>query len=479
MEKSEFRRSYAELESVLLENINEYNIITKQSSNQKFSQKAADFFEKTDYFSWILRNSHGYKDYLVWSTDSESHGSDVCAIKTDNMITYKHMPGHGWHNIMIQTSQILSSAIAGYSLTNNHKMEKIVEQYSRGITATMKGMVYDNNDELEFLMARNIIPESHFCKTFDKKNKFIDYSDWRSNASSWNTQRFNYKSNPYYGDIYVTNTRSKDDLPHIFRAAALMPFFIKNAKNTDSMNAAIEAYCYLKGFCHDIIESGYKIRTKNESGKPFMPKGDLANLMYYGKNSETCALIPIALLAKGNLEGLKIKTGKGGIYEFISTQTHYYSYMIFNEFHLTSLMHSLNFGINNAAEKLMKGLKKRASSLMNSSIHNKARLNPKWGPDLAVFLLKAGALGMELNEEHKKIIFHEYSKAIDAYNKFSRWNMWSEEVPNGIYGSIGGFKPLSQGLISPELMGTLLEYCHSPYKKGESIIDEELLLKNF
>jgi hypothetical protein len=86
---------------------------------------------------------------------------------------------------------------------------------------------------------------------------------------------------------------------------------------------------------------------------------------------------------------------------------------------------------------------------------------------------------MELNEEHKKIIFHEYSKAIDAYNKFSRWNMWSEEVPNGIYGSIGGFKPLSQGLISPELMGTLLEYCHSPYKKGESIIDKELLLKNF
>jgi hypothetical protein len=125
---------------------------------------------------------------------------------------------------MIQTSQILSSAIAGYSLTNNHKMEKIVEQYSRGITATMKGMVYDNDDELKFLMARNIIPKSHFCRTFDKKNKFIDYSDWRSNASSWNTQRFNYKNNPYYGDIYVTNTRSKDDLPHIFRAAALILF---------------------------------------------------------------------------------------------------------------------------------------------------------------------------------------------------------------------------------------------------------------
>ncbi|MDD4353949.1 MAG: hypothetical protein PHN56_05845 [Candidatus Nanoarchaeia archaeon] len=464
-------------------------VFSKDFELGSFSKKANEFtynfsgmLEMMDYFGWIMRNSHGVHsstglpDYLVWSSDSEACGSDILAIKEGNKITYKHMPGHGWHNIMINTSKILNYAACAYLLTGDKLAGKIVEQYCKGLSATIKGMVYDSNDSEHYLMARNIIPLSHEYSEIDGGVKSINYENWKTNETHWNAQRFNYKNNPCWGDIYLTNTRSKDDLPHILRAAAFLPEIINCSSNPKIVRAAYESYRLLRGFCKDIILNNFNIRTKDSSGKTFIPKGDLISFSKYGKNSENNAKIAISLLGLGELGKLNANKSFGGIYETAAVNVNYYNYKIINGFHMAALLHSYSYGCLEASSKLLNGLVGRADWLMNSSFHKKARSNLNWMPDLAVFLVKAASCGMPLKKIQKEIIYSEFSKAIDHYSDFRRWNLWDDSVPDGSYGSSGGYIPNSKGLVNPIDLGVLLEYAHSPYKIGEPIINPEIIM---
>lgn len=462
----------------LSDQVSSYNSF-KNKDVGSFTYKITGMLKKMDYFGWILRNSHGVDvstclpDYLVWSNDSEAMGNDVCAIKKGNLVTFKHMPGHGWHNIMINTSQLLSQAATGYLLTNNELIGKVTEQYCKGLTATMKGMIYDKKDKEHYLMARNIIPESHKYVINGGLEKAVDYDSWRNNEFHWNAKRFNYPNNPYFGDIYVTNIRSKDDLPHIFRAAAFLPDIIANAKNKKVVNAAREAYEYIKMFSKDIVDNDFHIRTKDETGKAYSPKGDLANFITYGKFSEKNAIITATLMAYDDLKGLKPGKSSGGIYESIACKVNYFNYKIVNGFHMSAILQAFNNGYVDEASKMIKGLTKRADKLIKN--HSKSANNPRWNSDLAVFLLKAASAGMPLNHEKSRIIKDEFSKAIDVYKNFHRWNLWNKSVPDGIYGSNGGYIPKSDGLVRPIDLGLFFEYAYSPYKAGDIIINPEII----
>jgi hypothetical protein len=91
MEKVSFR-GITGLESDLLKNISEYHGNNKTISNKKFSQNAAYFLKKLIFFV-DMRNIHGIKiPYMV--NRLKAHEAMYAQIKTDNMITYMHIPGH-------------------------------------------------------------------------------------------------------------------------------------------------------------------------------------------------------------------------------------------------------------------------------------------------------------------------------------------------------------------------------------------------
>ena len=130
--------SFKEFKYLENENLINYSSFKKQNiTNNELEQKKINnftneltgLFKKMDYFNWILYNSHGIdastglSNYMVWSNDSEAIGDDILAIKKNDTITFKHKKGHGGHNIMILTSQLLNQVISGYLLTNNETME--------------------------------------------------------------------------------------------------------------------------------------------------------------------------------------------------------------------------------------------------------------------------------------------------------------------------------------------------------------------
>lgn len=445
-----------------------------------FTVKLTGYWKKADFFKWWYRASHGV-DKSTGLPDYSILWHDVEAIKKGDVVTFHHTGSGGAHNAMIPTNEVLAQAAAGYLLTGDKDMAKIVEQFSKGVTAMFKGMLWDKNDTEKYIMARNIVTKN-FSYTLDGGRKAaVDYSGWYvTSDDAWNTHQIHFPNNPYWGDIYIHNMRSKDDVPHIYRAAGFLAYVVAYGKDKNVVAAAKEAYEYLQGFAKDIVDSGYHIRTKGNDGKAYIPKEDLASFVDYeniAPTAECNAKLISALLGYGDTRGLDCQYGSGGMYEKAAAASHYFNYKIFHGFHMSAVLHALIHGQNDAAKKLLTGLADRADKLTTGKGHKQATKDPSWNRDLAVFLLQSASVGLPLTSQQARIIVTEYAKAVDAYKDFPRYDLWDKSVPDGTYGSNGGYLPDDHGIVRPEEIGFVLEYCYSPFKNpsGKIPVDCEIV----
>ena len=120
-----------------------------------FTKKVTAVWEKAGWARWLLRTSTGVdpstgkEDYLAWY-------NDVQAVKEGDTVTFRQTGGD--HNMWISGSKILTQAMGGCSLTGDWEMCKLAQQYCKGLTASVKGFVWDENDPAKFLMARAVFP---------------------------------------------------------------------------------------------------------------------------------------------------------------------------------------------------------------------------------------------------------------------------------------------------------------------------------
>ncbi len=436
------------------------------SLSDQLSSAVINFFDNNDLFEWLLTVTHGMHESI--GPEYSVYWDDVDLIKKGDSITFKHVKSGGGHNIMIKTGQLLEFAIISYLMSGNNNAGRLVELLSKGITATMKGMLFSRDDSEMFVMARNIIPHSFEIETADGVI-FIDYSDWRNEKVEWNAHRFLNKNNPYWGDIYVTAIRSKDDLPHLFRPASLIPFidesFISNSVN--------ELFDYLRGFSRDVVNNGFIIKAKDPLGRVYFPKGDLASFSKYdwfSPNGELGAKITLSLFGFNELR-TKISDLSNSLYESLAVRSHYYNYKIINGFHLTALMQAIINDNKELIGLLKSGLTKRVNRLFNGGVPKNVLSNPQWRPDLAVLLVQASTLGVPLTNPQIELVVDEFTKAFDAYSDFN-FNIWS--LPNGVYSWRGGYKPFINGLIPLEELGFLVEHSYSPLRSVE-LVNEDLI----
>ncbi len=452
-----------------------------QSEIENFSYKISGLWKRINFFRWVIWTSHGMDastgkpDYLIW-------WQDVNAVKTGDLVTFRHSNSGGAHNIGIPTAKVLSQAIGGYMLTGDKYAAKVAEEYCKGLTATMKGMVWDKNDPNIYLMARNIVNRNYSVTLEGGRKKAVDYTPWYNTYKTWNAQRLHYPHNPYWGDIYVTNMRSKDDVCHIFRTAAFLWYIIKQAKDPDVQSACQETLKYLKGFAKDIVDHDYHIRTKDGQGKPFIPDQDLASFVNYisvDPKSECTARLASDFLAYGvQKDKTDCGSGYGSIYEKFAVTTHYFNYAIINNFHMAAIDLALVTGNYKTARKLLLGLVERINNYMHPSKQEPGPKNDYWESDLAVLLVQAASVGLPLTSEEARLVQKYYSNSVDAYENWPRWDLWAKSVPDGTYDFRTGFRPKhTPNTVDIENIALLLEYCNSPFRNpaGVSPVDCDII----
>ncbi len=465
-----------------------------------WTRELMDFLVEIQFFDWALWTSHGV-DESTGMRDYAIRWQDVQARRDGDIVTFVHdasATDYGAHNAMIPTAKVLTSALAGHLLTGDVTMARVAEQYCKGVSATMLGMVYDANDPIRHLMARNLVTSNHAYVTHDDRKKAIDYSGWYSPYDRTNSSRFEYPNNPFWGSVWVTNVRSKDDVPHIYRAMGLMRYALADSNNDAVREACGQAYESLVLFSRDIVQSGYYIRSKDAQGVPFLPgkpgepgsdllHPDLSSFVTWESlfpGGECNAMNSAALSGFGVSRGNDCADGGPGPYDNMAIATNYFNAAIIRTFHISHLFHALLNHQFDSAERLLHGMVKRFEADMNVDESDITPSKDEWNRDLATSLLGAAVTGYPLNWEEARLIQRDYARAIREMRNWPNWDLWdSSSIPGGV---LLPYEPPSSGVSAEGKteywtqvrdIAKIFEYCWSPLRNpsGAQLADCEVV----
>jgi hypothetical protein len=449
-----------------------------------FSERMALFFHENHFFDWVLRMSHGVdvstglRDFRLWW--SETH-----AVKENGHVSIIHneLAEHGGHNMMIPNAKLLASVASAYMITPNETVGALTEQYCKGVSSTMLGMVHDSEDPIRHLMARSVIMLNHTYQTHDGYEKNVDYSNWFFSYDRWNCSRFQYAENPYWGEVWVTNTRSKDDLGYLFDTAGILAYVAARGKAPEVRSACAETLDLLQAFSQDIVDNGYQIRTKDPDGVPYTPSNstgpseakteDLASFVFWDgifPESECNHTQAAALMGYGDLRATNCSAfGGNPDYEVLAIRNNPPNGHLFRSFHIAAIRLALINGLNERARTSLEGLEQRFIRDVEMDLSRVATPPERWFRDIALSRLQAAAVGYPLTTEEILEIQSYFKVAVETYDAWALWNIWDASVPDGEY----TWEPPSSReeangqptyWVSIQDMGLLFTYCASPFK---------------
>jgi len=402
--------------------------------------------------------------------------SGVTPFKQGDRVIFRHAHGGSAENIMIPNPVLLTNVIAAYRFSGDEKLARLADELARGISAQLMGSVWDESvpQEDRYVMARSVVNNNYEGVLEDGRKYAVDYSSWRiRDIRRWNTWFMNVPNNPYWGDIYIQNMRSQDDICHLFRAGGLIPHFMDDFPDPQVRTGVRGAYFDLQAFAKDMVDHGFKIRSVDLDGTLFIPGIDLADLLFYGPEAECTATLATQLYAYGEPGGIDCGNGRIWWYEFIANLKNKYNLEIIRNFHMAALLHSMNFGHNDVAYALMEGLANRSLADYNrlNDVFDSEDQRESYVGHLAGSLVKYAACGLPLLAREVRFIHETYDQAMEVWNDYEHWDLWDDSVGDGRR----SYKPGTR--IPYQDMTAFLQLCASPYdnETGNNVVDCEII----
>lgn len=471
-----------------------------------FTRRLVGFWKKTRYFEYLRDMSFGMhassggggtRDFQLWWTSIHSFHRE------GDTVILGRLPegeGGGGHNLMTRTAKVLASNIAGHLLTGDPAMTSVVEQYCKGVASTMLGMVAGDADPVNWLMARNVVPPNHSYALEDGRKVQVDMERWHSPYDKWNCSRFRYANNPEWGEVWVTNMRSKDDVSRLLKSAGFIRYAIERSGHEGVRAACTEAYELLKKFSRDVVDSDYCIRTKDADGNVFCPggeddpiedkkaeRGDLASYVKWEDiipGAECKSKLAHALLGYDDSRDNDCPREVWNAYEQFAVVGHYFNIWIIRSYHLSAVIQALIHRLDEA-EDLVWALVDRYEIDMTTDPSDYGKGQDEWDRDLAQSMMQAAALGHPATWDEARLIHQYVLRAIDRTHEGPWWDAWAPDLADGAY----PYRPPDTDdlgtpdksddvrWIRPEDMGTVLEVCWSPFRNpaGAAWVDCDLV----
>jgi len=447
-----------------------------------FTRKMLGFLRQIHYFDYVLYTTHGVdastgkRDWQFWYSEQFRKAGDL--------VTFYHPPAPdgGGHNLHIPMSHVLGDVVAAALVNGDPSATLAATQLCKGMTASMLGMVHDANDPLPHLMSRNVVPGwNQEFDTHDGKRKAVDTSGWWSPYTRWNTDRFQVTDNPYWGAVWVTNLRSKDDVPHIFQVVPVLRYAAASAKDPAMQTACAESLSMLTAFAKDIVDSDYRIRTKDENGDVYIPgytgdlavdgkQGDIASFTYWRDlipNGECNARRGAELVGYHHPIVEDCGRGEPNDYDAIAFTSNSYNKKIIRYFHLAHLANALVNRDDAAAALLLDGLDERVAQDTALPEADMGYTPAVYRRELALYLAQLHAYGYPLTSTQARSVQQHFARAADELAAWPTWDPWAASVPDG---DLGPYRPPSckgSGTdetcwIGVEDLAHLFEACWSP-----------------
>lgn len=390
--------------------------------------------------------------------DAATWWSGVTVTRADGVVTFTHTE-NGADNNGLRTAPLLEGACYAFALTGDPAAEDLVRRLLRGFTSWSQAMERGPDDELG-LLARAGYP-APFTRAVGDVTLSVDTSPARPGLDVAPAQFIHLPDNPHFGDLWVRNTRSKDDLGHMLRALGAVDrcdaLLSDRADLVEARRRAIQ-------WSSRIVAEDFHIPTLDPDLVEVIPEGDLA-LLY--EELECGARLAVNLAAteapvggEDCADGLQVPEN-----DLLSSS----ALQIVRHFHLGATQQALVHGQDEVAEELASGLAGRLDVVFDAMDAGEPHDNFNDG-DLIAYLLHATAAGVPLTPREVRWLHGQlattWAAAVAADP--ATFALFDAETADGTYGYEPGVG--STGFVE---LGAWLAPCAAKYRDpaGTPVLD--------
>ena len=422
-----------------------------------------DLLTKTRYFGFVESRVHGWPE-----SDPDKHfwygtwwsGVDVRAL--GGKVTYFHGP-QGSDNDGISTSPVLEGACFAHLLWPGARIEHLERKLVRGFASWILAM-QRRPDDPDTLLTRAAYPAA--IASADGATPFlIDYSQNHPGTDNGATEYVHVPQNPSWGDIWVKNKRSKDDIGHMFRAIAQIDACDGTFTEDGAQADLVTLRRLYQAWARRVEDDGWTIATLDKSGQLWLPPDELAHFISFGTIPVECAG-QLALRLFGRLGPGTLDCGNGiSSLDQAASDLGHSNGQILRSFHEAAAGHALLANDVALAQALIAGLAQRLDDMLGAIDSGKppAFLSTT---DAADLILHAANAGVPLTWREVAYLHQQIDLAHQTYLAAANdvvYKVFDPSTPDGTY----AYQPGGDGLDFRSL-GALLGTCASQWRNPAS-----------
>jgi hypothetical protein len=390
-----------------------------------------DLLKKTRYFDLLEERNHGWPEsdpqqrywYGTW-------WSGVVISKSGGNVTYAHTKGGGDNN-GLRSGPILEGLCFAQKLWGTPKLEHVTREMIRGFNSWILAMERQPNDPAGTILTRASYPAS-ITSTDHGRTVQIDYSLNHPGDDNSATEYVHNPQNPYWGDIWVKNKRSKDCIGHMLRAIASLDD-CASTFGADAKQDTSEMLANYVSWCKKVEADGWVIATYDKNLQVWLPPitETLAHFIGVG-NAECNAMIAVRLNGHGNPGTFNCGNGIHPL-EWIVLQNDHNGEIV-RSFHEAAAKHALRANQPAVAQAMLPGLALRIEEGLNYATSGNWPVSME-EDDLWDLMLHSANTGVPLTWEEVRWLHKQIEKAHASYTSANpaQYKVFDPSTPDGTY----------------------------------------------
>ncbi|MEZ4267513.1 MAG: hypothetical protein R3F39_14135 [Myxococcota bacterium] len=417
-----------------------------------------ELLEQTRYFQVVDERAHGWPEsdpagrywYATW-------WSGVKVEKSGGEVTYRHSDD-GADNNGMRTSPILQGVCYAQLLWGGQ--DQLLRRLTRGLASWALAMERQPALTASALLCRAAYPEPVVSED-GGRTVFIDTSLNRPGIDGDPSSYVHNPDNPHWGDIWIKNKRSKDDIGHMLQVLAYLPTCAEAGSAGLKEDAALVETLYA-AWARRVEDDGFRIVTVDAEWKEFFPKQDLAFYLTLG-GVECPATLALRLYGRGDAGDIDCGQGLTDIDEAPGFKNDVGQ--ILRSHHEAAAALAERRGLPALARRLQAGLAWRLDTVLDAREGPTPVTTPN-DQDVAELLLMSAAAGAPLTWRDVRFL---HARIADAHAGFltpamaPHYRVFDPETPDGNY----AFTPESAGIFW-RYLASVLGTCASPYRNPTS-----------
>jgi hypothetical protein len=426
----------------------------------------------TRYFDVIDERAHGWPQtqpgywYGTW-------WSGVTVTKQAGAVTYQHGAG-GADNNGLRTAPYLEGACYAHLMWGKPLTAQLVRKMARGYASWALTMKRDATDIAPSLLARAQYPAS-VMSAEGGRSLFIDHSLDRPGLDNGATEYVHLATNPTFGDVWIKNKRSKDDMGQVFRSIAQIQACAPRLDAAGQADLAQVMSLYAS-WSQQVETEGWSIATLDKSSNLYTPPVS-ETLAHYTlvDNVECPGALMMRLLGHGDPGTLSCGSGISNTEQLLCSQMKNGVKQILRTHHEAAVNMALLTNQTAPALALLQGLAERVTSdfSLASGASPPANVNPD---DIVSLLLHAANTGVPLTSSEVRWLHARLDAAHTSYRAAANaatYRVFDPATPDGVY----PFDPSGSGMSFSDI-GLVIGSCASPFRNptGRPIVNCQRLL---